>query len=235
VVLIALASCGLAVEWVGLCRAAPSRPPGLIVPAVVLLGLLVALHWVWAGIAVLAAGVLLLNIVPCVGDSRQSVLALGIPYIGLPAIALNWLRLSGDAGRGNILFLVFVVWASDIGAYVIGRWLDGPKLAPRLSPGKTQSGAIGGLIAAILVGLIMAGLLGGASFGRAAALAGLLGIATQAGDLLESGVKRHFGVKDSGRLIPGHGGLLDRLDGLLAAAAVAALAVAMSAGGTLWQ
>ena len=228
--LIAAAAIGLSVEWVGLCRFQPSRAPGVIVPACTLLGLLIALNEAWIGIAVLLAGSVLVWAI-----TRRVALGAGVLYVGLPATALSWLRLGADSGRANVLFLVLVVWASDIGAYGVGRLLDGPKLAPRLSPGKTWSGAIGGLVAAVVVGQLAAGLMAGAPSPRAALLAALLGIATQAGDLLESGIKRHFGVKDSGRLIPGHGGLLDRLDGLLAAAPVAALAVLMGREGLLWQ
>ena len=161
----------------------------------------------------------------------------GFLYIGMGALAMIWLRQgSADAGRANVLFVVLVVWASDIGAYTAGRIWGGPKLAPSLSPSKTWAGAIGGLVAAILIGQGAALLLTGAPWGRAAIVAGLLGVASQAGDLIESAVKRHFGVKDSGRLIPGHGGLLDRLDGLLAAApAAAVLAMIVGRGGLLWQ
>jgi phosphatidate cytidylyltransferase len=135
------------------------------------------------------------------------------------------------------MFLLFTVWASDVGAYLVGRWLGGPRLAPRISPGKTRSGALGGLIAAIAVGLLAAHFLSdAATIWRAALVAAVLGIVSQLGDLLESFVKRRLEVKDSGHLIPGHGGLFDRLDGILAAAPVAAvLALALGRGVVLWQ
>jgi phosphatidate cytidylyltransferase len=164
-------------------------------------------------------------------------LPLGVPYLGLAGIALVWLRADPAAGRANLLFLLLLVWASDIGAYLAGRLLGGPRLAPSISPGKTWSGAAGGLAAAILVGLLFVLLLPGpASIPRTACLAAGLGLIAQAGDLLESRIKRHFGVKDSGHLIPGHGGLLDRLDAVLAAAPVAAiLALVAGPGVALWQ
>ncbi len=123
--------------------------------------------------------------------------------------------------------MLLVVWASDIGAYVAGRAFGGRRLAPAISPGKTWSGAAGGLLAAALAGLALGA--SGGRLGGAVLVAVVLGIASQAGDLLESAIKRGFGVKDSGSLIPGHGGLFDRLDGLLAAAPVAAV-LAMLAG-----
>ncbi len=122
-----------------------------------------------------------------------------------------------------LLFVLVVVWCSDIGAYLAGRLIGGRRLAPALSPGKTWSGAAGGLVAAVAGGMLVMR----ASVWWAAAAA-MLGVASQLGDLGESAVKRHYGVKDSGRLIPGHGGLLDRLDGLLAAAVLSAVLVAAS-------
>ena len=215
---------GLSLEWVWLCRATPTTMPGVLVPALVLVGgaAAVAGH-TGAGLAVLLVSTVLVGWL-----ARGVLLASGILYVGLAFVALLWLRgWPGTNGRTAVLFVVLVVWASDIGAYVSGRWFRGPKLAPALSPAKTWSGAVGGLVAAMVVGAAVAGhaTVGMASF------AGLLAIVCQAGDLLESAIKRHVGVKDSGRLIPGHGGLLDRLDGLLAAAPVAALVVFASREG----
>jgi phosphatidate cytidylyltransferase len=145
--------------------------------------------------------------------------------------ALIWLRADPVAGRADLLFLVMTVWGSDIGAYALGRIVGGRRLAPSISPGKTWSGAVGGLVCAMLVGLATAGF-----SPRAMAVAAGLSLAAQAGDLLESAVKRYAGVKDSGTLIPGHGGLLDRLDGILAAAPAAALlALALGPGVTIWH
>jgi phosphatidate cytidylyltransferase len=237
--LMALAAGGLAYEWVVLCNERPWRVPGAIVPVAVLLAGLVAVldRERWA-IVVLGLGAVLAWLL---GGRRA--LGAGVLYVGLASVALIWLRGDGAAGRANVLFLVVVVWASDIGAYVAGRLLGGPKLAPAISPGKTWAGAAGGLLAAMLVGEAAGHALGAAAQsvgaaapGRAALVAGLLGVAAQCGDLLESAIKRRFGVKDSGRLIPGHGGLLDRLDGLLTAApAAAGLALWLGQGVALWQ
>ena len=159
----------------------------------------------------------------------------GVAYIAPASVALIWLR-GGEAGRADVLFVLLIVWASDIGAYLAGRLFGGPRLAPRISPGKTWSGAIGGLVAAALVGVVAALLVPDARVLPAALLAACLGIASQTGDLLESALKRRFGVKDSGRLIPGHGGLLDRLDGMLLAAPLAALmALALGHSTVIWQ
>jgi phosphatidate cytidylyltransferase len=140
-------------------------------------------------------------------------LAWGMLYILPSYVALILLR-GAESGRATVLFLMLVVWAGDIGAYLVGRLVGGPRLAPSISPGKTWSGAAGGTLCAVLAGLAVAP----AHPVAACVLALVLSIVAQAGDLLESAIKRHFGVKDSGRLIPGHGGLLDRLDGVVAAA-----------------
>ncbi len=164
---------------------------------------------------------------------RWAALAGGVPYVGATTLALLWLRADPVAGRRAVLFVLLVVWASDIGAYLAGRALGGPRLAPSVSPGKTWTGAAGGLLAAAVAGFALAA--GGGRFMTAILVAVVLGIAAQAGDLLESAVKRGFDVKDSGSLIPGHGGLFDRLDGLLVAAPVAAgLAMLAGRGVVFW-
>jgi len=145
-----------------------------------------------------------------------------VAVAALGGLSLFWLR-EPSHGAVLVLFVVVVVIASDSGAYLAGRVFGGAKLAPRISPGKTRSGAVGGLVAAGIAGMTTAffsGLgspLGGLLWGM------VLGCASQSGDLAESAAKRRVGIKDSGKLIPGHGGLLDRFDGLLAAAPLAAL------------
>ncbi len=158
----------------------------------------------------------------CRRASRPAPLPIGLGWIALAVAALVALRGDPLAGRANVLFVVLVVWATDIGAYFAGRAIGGPRLAPRISPGKTWSGAAGGVAGAVAAGLIVAGWQGRqANPGLAAVIAAFLSVVGQAGDLLESLVKRRFGVKDSGHLIPGHGGALDRLDALLAVLPVA--------------
>lgn len=227
---------GLAVEWVVLCGFRPLALPGLAVPALAAAAALAgAIGRFGSGVAALAVGAALAVVLPRTGRGRPLWLGLGVPYVGAGGLAMVWLR-AGPAGLGNLLFVILVVWSSDTGAFFAGRRFGGPRLAPRLSPAKTWSGAAGGLLAAALVGEAVAALAGPAAPWGALRAALVLGLAAQAGDLLESALKRRFGVKDSGRLIPGHGGLLDRLDGmLLAGPAAVLLALAAGPGGPLWR
>ena len=156
----------------------------------------------------------------CGGDVKW--MAAGALYICIPAGVLIWLRAGAMPGMITILWLFAVVWSADIGAYISGRAIGGPKLAPRISPKKTWAGFIGGVSFATIV----AG--GFAVYWEESPLSlalwgAVVAIASQAGDLLESAVKRHFGVKDSSALIPGHGGVLDRVDALVAGAVAIAL------------
>ncbi len=151
------------------------------------------------------------------GKARDS--AFGIIYISAPCVALVWMRLQPD-GRGAVMtaFLFAAVWGADIGAYAVGRLVGGPRLAPKVSENKTWAGFIGGVTLGGLAALGAAMIIGWPQSIAPIMLGGLaLAAFGMAGDLLESAIKRHFGVKDSGALIPGHGGLLDRVDGLMLA------------------
>jgi phosphatidate cytidylyltransferase len=141
-------------------------------------------------------------------------LGAGLVYIGFAMAYLIVIRDSPVLGLAAVLWLILVVVAADVGAYFVGRTIGGPKLWPRVSPGKTWSGAIGGLVLALVVGVATAAALGWSPTLVGAVSLGV-GIASQVGDLLESAVKRRWSVKDSSRLIPGHGGVMDRLDGLM--------------------
>lgn len=132
-------------------------------------------------------------------------------------VAALWLRHEAPSGTLLLVWLFAVIWAADIGAYAAGRLIGGPKLAPQISPGKTWSGAVGGLVLAVIIGVGVAALAGGADLTRAAWMALLLAFIGMIGDLAQSAFKRASGVKDSGSLLPGHGGVFDRLDSLLAA------------------
>ncbi|MET0308550.1 MAG: phosphatidate cytidylyltransferase [Sphingomonas sp.] len=170
--------------------------------------------------------------------SRNVRLAAGTLYVGLPVFALLLLRAHPD-GFLVTLWTMAVVWACDTGAYFAGRAIGGPKLAPAISPNKTWAGFVGGVVAALLFTLALVylnpGLMAGSSM---VLLSPWLAMLAQGGDLFESYLKRVAGVKDSGNLLPGHGGLLDRLDGLVPVAPVAAIFIAIqyasTTGGTLW-
>jgi phosphatidate cytidylyltransferase len=146
--------------------------------------------------------------------------AAGVVYLPLTCFAFVWLRLVPEDGAIVIYWLLATVWATDTGAYVIGRAVGGPKLAPAISPNKTWAGLAGGIVAAAAVGLVAAALWEGAEAWALAAAGSGLAIIGHAGDLLISYWKRRFGVKDASHLIPGHGGVLDRVDSLLAVSLV---------------
>lgn len=141
---------------------------------------------------------------------------LGAAYVIAPSIALIWLRENADYGRGFVLLLFAIVWAADTGGYIGGRLVGGPKLSPTISPAKTWAGAVGGVIMGALAAAIFAPFFFGQSpdIGHIAMGAGL-GLASIFGDIAESACKRRFGLKDMSGFIPGHGGVLDRLDGMI--------------------
>ena len=166
----------------------------------------------------------------------------GLLYVGLPTVSLLFLRTGGGGLFGNsagfvaTLLTLATVWATDIGAYFAGRAIGGPKLAPALSPNKTWAGLIGGMVAAAIVVIAVtfaielsgpheAGPVSGRALVLLATIGGVGAILAQGGDLFESWLKRRAGVKDSGTLLPGHGGALDRLDGLVPVSVAAALLV----------
>jgi phosphatidate cytidylyltransferase len=158
--------------------------------------------------------------------------SIGIALVALPAVALVWLRSIPDLGLDLLLWLLIVVWTTDTAAYAVGRRVGGPRLAPSISPGKTWAGLGGGVIGASLASVIAAWALGSERLVHAAGLGAVFAIVAQVGDLAESALKRRAGVKDSGSLIPGHGGVLDRVDGLLLTAP--ALAVLVGSKAWLW-
>jgi phosphatidate cytidylyltransferase len=147
----------------------------------------------------------------------------GVGYAGAMLIAPVVLRFDSELGFVVIVFLFAIVWATDVIGYFAGRLIGGPKLAPQISPKKTWSGAIAGALGAVIVGVMVADRAGIAGLGVIAIVALALSIISQVGDLFESWVKRRFGAKDASHLIPGHGGVMDRLDGFWTAAVAAAL------------
>ena len=218
-------------EWCTLIAGGERSTVLLIAGAAVLLAMLLAATAADAegshSVRLFAGGTLLLMgmlaTAALASSDRRVWTAAGIPYAGLLGMAPIVLRNDAQYGFLAIAFLFAVVWATDIVAYFVGRAVGGPKLAPRISPKKTWSGAAGGTVAAIGAALalaIAAGLPNLPAVGLIAAAASAL---AQAGDLFESALKRRFGAKDSSHLIPGHGGLMDRLDGFVAAAVFATL------------
>jgi len=153
--------------------------------------------------------------------ARDSLTGLGVLAIGFPAVSLAHLRGDSSLGFEAVLFLFAVVWMTDIGGYVFGRTIGGPRLWQAISPGKTWAGAIGGLALAAITGALAGGFVANRDVVGSVLAAIMLGLAAEMGDLAESGLKRRYGRKDASALIPGHGGVLDRIDGLLAAAIVA--------------
>lgn len=166
----------------------------------------------------LAVGILALGVAAVVltgGGNRPLLTAFGVPYLGLPALAVSGIRADDTHGLAAMCLMLLVVWGTDTGAYLTGRTIGGPKLWPAVSPKKTWAGFIGGVLAGGLAAVVW-----GLSFGTPhmaviVMLGAGLAVANHLGDLLESQFKRSLNVKDTSSLIPGHGGLLDRVDGLL--------------------
>jgi phosphatidate cytidylyltransferase len=229
VLLISLVGGLLAREWARLV--APSAPirVGLTVGLSVLSALIAAhLEIWWAAWSLVLAGSVAAAIIARGLTARVPDAAYGVIYIGPPGIAMIWLRDLPD-GAAWTVFMFAVTWWTDVMAFAVGNVLKGPKLWPQYSPNKTWTGFYGGLGGALLSALVVAILFGMAGHDfislTAAVVVGLsTGLATMGGDLWESMLKRRFGVKDTGGLIPGHGGMLDRVDGLMFAVIVVAAA-----------
>jgi phosphatidate cytidylyltransferase len=179
-----------------------------------------------AGYAALAVAVLVIaaiTLIPLYVGRGARLSALGVFYVGLPAVALLWLRSDEPFGFTAVLFVFAVVWSSDTAAYAAGRGIGGPKLWPRVSPNKTWAGLLGALAAGAAAAAVFAALEPEASAVRLILLGVGLAFVAQAGDLAESALKRLFSLKDASDLIPGHGGFMDRMDSIVAAAVAAAL------------
>lgn len=210
-------------EWGNIVRKEGFDTPGILhIAAVAAAAVLSGIGTAGLGIIAVAAGAIAVSAL-LFGGGQARLSSLGVLYTGLPVVALVWLR--GDEihrGLTAVVFILAVVAATDIAAYATGRTVGGPKLAPRISPGKTWSGLAGGVSAAAATGALTGYLVGG-SPAWMAFLGLLLAFVAQAGDLAESALKRSYGLKDSSNLIPGHGGFMDRMDGIVTAAVAAAL------------
>lgn len=215
---------------------APVRFRGLllrVVSAVVLAPLALAAVWYgfpWIDLLAALAAPLMVGEWLRLTRRRPMARSAAILYSIAAVLALLWLRHQPTYGRETIIWILACVWATDIGAYFVGSTVGGAKLAPSISPSKTWSGLAGGMVAAAVAGAACGLLFGAGSTIVLALLGAAIAIVSQAGDLLESAAKRRAGVKDSGSIIPGHGGLLDRVDGLMAALVFVA-AIRLLAGG----
>lgn len=218
--LVTLAAIGMYVEWLTIVGAAREKQiVAAGIAALILSGLSLALGYGAFSLVVLVIGA---ATVAAVSRRLRLWSVAGFCYAAAAAFASAQVRLDEAYGFVALIFVMLVVWAADIGGYFAGRGIGGPKLWPRVSPKKTWAGAIGGFAG----GLVVAAGFATVGIGKLTPLlllAAFLSVVSQSGDLFESAVKRRFGVKDSGQIIPGHGGLLDRLDGFVAAIVVAAL------------
>ena len=186
-------------------------------------GLIIALAYVAAGMAQTGVVLVAIGVATAAVSSGSAFRPIGVAYAGLFGLSVLLIRYSPDLGLSATLILFAVVWGTDIIAYFAGRTIGGARLWPIVSPNKTWAGAIGGLIGGVVAALVAAALLQVAITPGLVIVVALLSIAAEGGDLFESWVKRQFGQKDSGWLLPGHGGFMDRVDGLVAAATLALL------------
>jgi phosphatidate cytidylyltransferase len=223
------AAMGVLWEWTALVARNDQRSVPLTGGASLALAVvLVAAGHLLAAVVVLAMGAI--GAASLALAERRTWVAGGIPYAGALALAPIVLRADDADGFLAVIFLFAIVWTTDISAYFAGRALGGPKLMPQVSPNKTWAGAVGGLIASVVVALALAKMAGLTALFALAMLAVVLSVFAQGGDLFESFLKRRFHAKDSSHLIPGHGGLMDRLDGFVSASVAAAL-IGLARGG----
>jgi phosphatidate cytidylyltransferase len=224
-----LAAMGVLWEWTSLVARADQR--SVLATGAASLALAVALAvtgYFLAAVIVLAMGAL--GAAALALAERRMWVAGGIPYAGALAVAPIVLRSDNENGFLAVIFLFAIVWTTDIAAYFVGRTVGGPKLMPQVSPKKTWAGALAGVVAAVVVALAIVKVAAQTDLFSIAMVAVALSVFAQGGDLFESFLKRRFGAKDSSHLIPGHGGLMDRLDGFVTASVVAAL-IGLARGG----
>src|SRR5262245_32478009 len=216
--LVALLAVMMAHEWANIVHDRSSSQFALHA-AGALSGAFLTLALSWSATLLVLSVISLLSVALAVVQKRRLCIwvLVGVPYVGLPAMAFVILRGQTHAGMLISMWLFVVVWGADVCAYFAGRLIGGPKLAPHISPKKTWAGLWGAVAGGAAAGFVIGYWAGSTGLLLLLVLGGLLAVVEQLGDLFESVLKRHYGVKDSGRLIPGHGGVLDRVDGLVAA------------------
>lgn len=236
-IMAALLSSGMAVEWARLCAGSSMRVSWIMAVIAGCAVLTLSFGYGLLSLGVVFAGTLLIwGVARLENIDDAMIAAFGVPYLSGAGMSLAWLRSLSENGLDTVICLVGIVVAMDIGAFAVGRTFGGPKMAPTISPGKTWSGLIGGALCASGVGLMAAIVSGQPNIWAYAVIGCLLGLAAQGGDLIESALKRRYNVKDSGTIIPGHGGLLDRLDGFLTVAPLAGLMVWIYGGSpVIWK
>jgi phosphatidate cytidylyltransferase len=222
-------------EWTWLTE--ESRQPAIYYTA----GLVIALAYVAAGLPQTGLAIIAIAIATAAVSSGSAFRPIGVAYAAIFGLSVLLIRYSPDWGLAATLIVFTVVWGTDIAAFFAGRTIGGRRLWPEVSPNKTWSGAIGGLVGGVAAGVVAVTLLGLPMSPGLFVVLALLSVAAEAGDLFESWVKRQAGEKDSGWLLPGHGGFMDRVDGLVLAAGLALLigwlhggADAIAAGLILW-
>lgn len=224
-ILLAILGAGLSWEWGAMFRKSATASPIIMTLASVMTAFIVEAN------PAFCLWMVLLMTVFVYWETDHFRFALGVPYICLPILSLGYIYYVNESiSREIVLWLIFVVWATDIGGYVVGKTVGGPKLAPKISAKKTWSGLCGAILFAMGVAYIFVlylkahNLLAQNSYEMRLVLsAGVLAVVAQVGDFFESAIKRKLGLKDSSNIIPGHGGLFDRVDGLLFAAMATAL------------
>ncbi len=224
----AAAAVGIFWEWSAIVARGAVAARVVGVAALIAAALAAGAGQIYAAAMALAAGAA--AVAAACAPGRRGWGAAGVAYAGIVLIAPMVLRRDRELGLLAMLFLFAVVWSTDILGYFVGRTVGGPRLAQRISPKKTWSGASGGALGALVAGIAVVSIADDIALLPAICVAFVLSIASQAGDLFESAVKRRFGVKDASHVIPGHGGLMDRLDGFIAAGGMAALVGIMRGG-----
>lgn len=195
----------------------PNKRPAFYSVNYMMLAAAGVLTYLSVNLAVFGIGVLALVYFKSRGEKYRKLLLLGVPYIVIGIGSLVWIF--NSQGAHMLMWFVLVVWSVDVGGYLFGTTLKGPKLAPKISPNKTWSGLLGGVLLAVIVSSVYAGFYtSGEAMLCYGMLAAALAVIAQIGDLIESQIKRTLGIKDSSNLIPGHGGIFDRIDGLIFAA-----------------